>query len=203
MSGEIKNVLRVDASARHEGSATREIADAVVNALTSGSADATVVTRDVATGLPFLDSTWIGANFTPADDRSGDQKAALALSDELIAELRAADAIVIGVPIYNFGVPAALKAWIDLIARAGETFRYTEEGPAGLLEGKKAYLVVGSGGTPAGSDWDYASTYMKHVLGFIGVTDVTVFAADQAALIGEESTKNALASVREAFGLAA
>ncbi|NVK34726.1 MAG: NAD(P)H-dependent oxidoreductase [Rhodobacteraceae bacterium] len=203
MSGNVNTVLRIDASARMEGSATREIADVVVKGLTADAAAAKVITRDVSTGLPFLDEHWVGANFTPAEARSDEQKAALELSDSLISELREADAIVIGVPVYNFGVPAALKAWVDLVARAGETFRYTENGPVGLLEGKKAYLVVGSGGTPAGSDWDYASTYMKHVLGFLGVSDVTVFAADQAAVLGEESTQKALTAVREAFSLAA
>ena len=86
---------------------------------------------------------------------------------------------MIGVPVYNFGIPASLKAWVDLVARARETFRYSENGPVGLLEGKKAYILLASGGTPVGSDVDFASNYLKFILGFLGITDVTVIAADQ------------------------
>jgi FMN-dependent NADH-azoreductase len=103
----------------------------------------------------------------------------------LIAELEAADTIVIGVPLYNFGIPAALKAWIDLIARARRTFRYTEAGPEGLLKDKKAYLVVASGGVPVGSDYDFATGYLRHVLGFVGITDVTVIDAGQQMMDGD------------------
>ena len=117
----------------------------------------------------------------PADQRSADEKAELALSDTLIAELRAADTIVIGLPIYNFGVPAALKAWVDLVARPGVTFRYGENGPEGLLEGKRVILAMASGGTPAGSDIDFATGFMRHVLGFIGITDVQLVSADAIA----------------------
>ena len=97
---------------------------------------------------------------------------------ELIAELKAADVVVIGAPIYNFGIPAALKAWVDMIARARKTFRYTSEGPEGLLKGKKAYVVIASGGMPVDSDMDFATPYLRQVLGFIGITDVEVIAAD-------------------------
>lgn len=103
----------------------------------------------------------------------------LALSDTLVGELKSADTIVIGTPVYNFAVPAALKAWIDLVARARETFQYTEDGPVGLLQGKKAYVIIASGGTKVGSEIDFAGNYLKHVLGFIGITDVTIVAADQ------------------------
>jgi len=113
----------------------------------------------------------------------------LAHSDELIAELEAADTIVIGVPVYNFAIPAALKAWVDQIARARRTFRYTETGPEGLLKGKKAYLVVASGGVPVGSDYDFATGYLRHVLGFVGITDVTVIEAGQQMMDGEAVTR--------------
>ena len=138
-----------------------------------------MVSRDVSQGLPFLDEEWVGANFTDPVDRSEDQRSKLALSDTLVGELKAADTIVIGTPIYNFSVPAALKAWIDQIARARETFKYTENGPVGLLEGKKAYVLVASGGTKVGSEIDFAATYLKHILGFVGIQDVTIVAADQ------------------------
>jgi FMN-dependent NADH-azoreductase len=148
----------------------------------------------------LLTENWVGANFTDDADRSDDQKAALAASDEMIAELEAADTIVIGVPIYNFSIPAALKAWIDLIARARKTFRYTEAGPEGLLKGKKAYLVVTSGGVPVGSDYDFATGYLRHVLGFVGITDVNIIAADQQMMNGEaiNQATTAIADLKQA-----
>jgi FMN-dependent NADH-azoreductase len=144
------------------------------------------VQRDLALTPPaLLTEGWVGANFTDDADRSDEQKALLAGSDELIAELEAANTIVIGVPVYNFAIPASLKAWVDLIARARRTFRYTESGPEGLLKDKKAYLVVASGGVPVGSDYDFATGYLRHVLGFVGITDVTIIAADQQMMDGE------------------
>jgi FMN-dependent NADH-azoreductase len=116
-----------------------------------------------------LDTDWVTANFTPPEERGEAERAALAESDALVAELKAADVLVIGVPIYNFGIPAALKAWVDLVARARVTFRYTEQGPVGLLTGKRAYLAVASGGTPVGSAIDFATGYLRHVLGFLGI----------------------------------
>lgn len=169
-------LLKIEASARYQGSVSRDLTSAIAARLGASK----IVTRDLAqTPLPQLDETWIGANFTPPDSRTAAQNAALALSDRLVEELEAADTIVIGVPIYNFGIPAALKAWIDLVARAGRTFRYTENGPHGLLTGKRAVLAVASGGTPAGSEIDFATTYMRHVLGFLGITEVEIVAADQ------------------------
>ena len=153
----------------------------------------TVTTRDVATGIPAIDSDWTGANFTPAAERTDAQKQRLAQSDTLIDEIKTADTLVLSVPMYNFGTPSTLKAWIDHICRAGETFNYTAEGPVGLLTGKRAVLVVTTGGTPAESDWDYTTPYLRHVLGFIGITDVTVIASD---LLLEDQDK-AVAQARE------
>ena len=167
-------VLNIQASARHDGSVTRQLSDKI---LTEIAADQTI-TRDLATGLPLLDAAWLAANFTLADDRTDVQRETLALSDTLITEIKQADTIVIGSPVYNFSVPAVLKAWIDQIARVGVTFKYTPDGPVGLLSGKRAIIVIASGGTPVGSDIDYASGYLKHIMGFIGITDVTIIAAD-------------------------
>ena len=167
-------VLNIQASARHDGSVTRQLSDKI---LTKIAADQTI-TRDLATGLPLLDAAWLAANFTLADDRTDVQRETLALSDTLITEIKQADTIVIGSPVYNFSVPAVLKAWIDQIARVGVTFKYTPDGPVGLLSGKRAIIVIASGGTPVGSDIDYASDYLKHIMGFIGITDVTIIAAD-------------------------
>ena len=176
-------VLRVDGSARTEGSVSRSLTDALVDRLEADGA--AVTTRDLTEGVPFVDQAWIAANFTADDDRSAAQREALAVSDTLVTELKAADVIVIGVPIYNFGVPAALKAWIDLVARARVTFRYTENGPEGLLKGKTAVLLVASGGTAVGSDIDFATGYLKHVLGFLGITNIRIVAADRLMVEGD------------------
>lgn len=175
-------LLRIDSSANLENSVTRALADRIVAKL----GDTDVITRDLATSpLPQITHTWAVARAVAKEDRSAEQNEALAQSDALIDELRRADTIVIGVPVYNFSIPASLKAWIDLVCRAGETFRYSEAGPEGLLKNKRAILAVASGGVPVGSDADHATGYMKTVLGFIGITDVTVVAADAIALDAE------------------
>ena len=185
-----RNILRIDASARRTGSVSRDLVDHIVARLTD-AAPATVITRDLSQSLPHVDENWIGANFTPADDRTDEQKATLGLSDSLVAEVQAADTLVIGLPIYNFGVPAALKAWIDMIARVGVTFAYTSEGPKGLLTGKRAIIAVASGGTQVGSDYDFATGYVRHVLGFIGISDVQFVSADRTAMDLEGTVKAA------------
>ena len=177
------HILRVDASMRNEGSVSRVLADKLVARL--ATADSTITERDLAKGIDLINEAWIGANFTDPADRTDAQKAALAKSDALVQELREADTLVISAPVYNFHVPAALKAWIDMIARARETFRYTENGPEGLLTGKKAYIVVTSGGTVLGSEYDFISGYLRHVLGFIGITDVSFI--DSSGLMLDET----------------
>ncbi len=177
-----KSILHIDASARRETSVTRDLSKDVVARLNGD-----VVTRDLFDGLPVMDESWIGANFTPEADRTDAQKELLALSDTLIAEVKAADVLVIGVPVYNFGIPTNLKAWVDMICRAGITFRYTEAGPEGLVTGKRAILVAATGGTPVGSEIDFATNYMRHILGFIGITDVQVVAADRLSVDAEGS----------------
>ncbi len=177
-------LLRVDASMRVEGSATRALADAFLARFESGAAArglvASVTRRDLAAEpTPPIDAGWIEANFTPAEQRTPAQSARLALSDGLIAELRAADLLLLAAPIYNFGPPAALKAWIDQVARARETFRYTEQGPVGLLTGKRAVAFVASGGTEVDGPIDFMTPYLRHALGFIGIGDVTVVAASR------------------------
>jgi len=189
------SVLRIDASARHAGSVTRELTDKIISKLSPDS----VVTRDLAISpIPQIDEAWVGANFTPVDGRSDEQIERLNLSGKLVDEIKNADTLVIGLPIYNFGVPAALKAWIDHIARAGLSFQYSSEGPKGLLTGKRAIIAVASGGTATGSDIDFATPYIRHVLGFIGITDVDVVAADQMAVDADlslEKAKNAIATL--------
>jgi len=185
-----QNILRIDASARRTGSISRDLTDRILDRLATG-APLNVTTRDLADGLPQIDEAWIGANFTAPADRSDAQRAALELSDSLVAELQAADTLVIGLPIYNFGVPAALKAWIDLIARVGVTFQYTADGPQGLLAGKRVIIALASGGTEMGSDVDFATGYIRHVLGFVGISDVQFVRADRSAIDPEGSVKAA------------
>ncbi len=151
----------------------------------------TTVHRDTNDGIPHLTPDWVAANFTPADDRTADQKAELALSDTLVAELQAADTLIISTPVYNFGIPSTLKAWIDHVCRAGMTFQYSENGPKGLLTGKRAIIVAASGGMPVGSDADFATSYLRFVLGFVGITDVTVIAADRIIAQGDEAIADA------------
>ena len=183
-------ILRIDSSARTEGSISRRLADSVIERF-ANAGEIAVTTRDLNDALPHVTETWIGANFTDEAERNDIQRATLAKSDQLVAEIKAADVLVIGLPIYNFGVPASLKAWIDLVARRGVTFEYTENGPKGLLSDKRAIVAVASGGTEVGSDIDFATGYLRHVLGFIGITDVIFVNADRLAVEPEATLKAA------------
>ena len=185
------NILRVDASGRQQGSSSRELVSYLLAGLDARCASSEVRVRDLAESLPHVDQSWIEANFTAPEERSEQQQRVLSLSDSLVEELQQADIVVIGMPIYNFGVPAALKAWVDLIARARLTFRYTENGPVGLLTGKRAVLVVASGGVPIDSDFDFATPYMRRALNFVGITDIEVIAADGQNARGEAALRKA------------
>jgi FMN-dependent NADH-azoreductase len=195
-------VLEVSASGRINGSASRELTRDLIAALDERYPNVRTTRRDLTDGVPFVDEAWIEANFTPEESRTDRQREALAFSDALVAELRNADVLVIGVPIYNFSIPAALKAWIDMIARARVTFRYTENGPKGLLEGKKAYLVVTTGGIAVGSTVEFATPYLEHALAFVGITDIEVIAADKLNSQPGESMDAARARIAELIHLA-
>lgn len=184
-------ILRIDASARVTDSVSRTLTTQIIDRL----APEVTTVRDLTTAIPQLDEAWITASHTPADQRSAQHRAALSLSDTLVAEVMAADTLVIGLPIYNFGVPAALKAWVDQIARVGVTFQYTPTGAKGLLTDKRAIIAVASGGTEAGSDIDFATGYMRHVLGFVGITDVAFVTADRLAIDPDASHKVARAQI--------
>jgi len=184
-------VLRVDASARVEDSITRQLADRLIQGMKDLTPDLSLSRRDVAQGLPFVDAAWVNANLTDPEMRSEAQRQALAGSDALVAEVMDADVWVIATPIYNFGVPASLKAWIDQIARARLTFRYTDQGPKGLLSGKKVYILTATGGTEVGSAIDFATPWLRFVLNFLGITDVEVIAADRSMLRGDSARQTA------------
>ena len=186
------NILQINASARREGANSTRLADAVVDRLKAAHPDARVTLRDLAvTPHPMLDEAALGALFTPADQRTPEQAARAALDDALIAEIQAHDIVVLGVPMYNFGIPAQLKNWIDAIARAGVTFRYTETGPEGLLKGKKVYLALARGGLYRDTDKDAQVPYLKNVLGFLGMTDLSLIYAEGLNMGPEAAAKRA------------
>ena len=198
----MSNILYLTSSIRSDAnSISRGLGQNIVDSL-AAKIGASVITRDSAAGpLPFVSAERFAANLTPADERTPEQAKLAAIADTLIAELQAADTIVIASPMYNFGPPASLKAWADLVARAGTTFRYTATGPEGLLTGKKAYLAIVSGGTPMGSDIDFMSRWLIFFLGFLGITDVEMVAADgimgadgEAKIAAEQVTAARLAA---------
>jgi FMN-dependent NADH-azoreductase len=156
---------------------------------------AQIIRRDLAEGIPLVDETWIKANNLPDSDRDELHRQALALSDMLIDELQA-DIWVLGTPVYNFSLPPVLKAWIDQICRARVTFAYSEQGPKGLLRDRRVYLAVASGGSKVGSPTEFLTPYVRHVLGFIGIKDIEIIAADQLLMAGDDKIAEAEAAVK-------
>ncbi|RXZ36144.1 FMN-dependent NADH-azoreductase [Oxalobacteraceae bacterium CAVE-383] len=194
----MSTILHLNTSIRSSGSHSRTLSGEFLAMLAVPGKD-TVIERDLAgQPVPHLDEATMGAFFTPADKRSPAQNQALALSDKLIAEVQSADTIVIGAPMYNFSISSGFKAWIDHVARAGVTFKYTETGPVGLLQGKKVFVFTARGGVysygPAAA-MDFHETYLRAVLGFIGLTDVT-FVHTEGLGMGEEAVKQAVAQTR-------
>lgn len=185
------NILEVSGSGRRTDSITRQLSAELIAKLRQQFGDAGIQRRDLSDGISLVNEEWIAANFTAAEERSSEQHLVLQKSDELVAEVKNADVIVIGSPMYNFGIPAALKAWVDMIARARVTFRYTENGPEGLLTGKKAYLVIASGGVAVDSEADFATPYLRHALRFLGITDISVIAAEQLNMAADQGISNA------------
>ena len=186
------NILQVNSSARVDASHSSRLANVMVERLRAADAGAKLTVRDLGrTPHPVLDETALQALFTPAEQRSAEQNARVALDDALITEIQAADVVVLGVPMYNFGVPAQLKNWIDAIARVKVTFQYTEKGPEGLLKGKKVYVVLTRGGKYRDTPNDSQVPYLKTVLGFLGMTDVQFVYAEGLAM-GPESEAQAL-----------
>lgn len=175
-------LLKIDSSPMGDYSVSRHLTDEFVADWKAANAGGTVVTRDLTTDTPpAVTGAWIAAAYTPVDARSEDQKKVLALSDELLAELLGADEWVFGVPMWNFGVPAVLKLWIDQIARVGVVFKYGANGPEGMVKGKKVTFLIASGGnyapgTPA-EHYNFVEPYLRTVFGFLGVTDQTVITA--------------------------
>ena len=187
------NILQINASARREGANSTRVANTIVARLQAANPGAQLTLRDLAvTPHPVLDEAALGALFTPVDQRSPEQAARVALDDALIAEIQAHDTLVLGVPMYNFGVPVQLKSWIDAIARTGVTFRYTETGPEGLLKGKKVYVALARGGLYRDTASDSQVPYLKSVLSFLGLSDVSFIYAEGLAM-GTEAAEKAFA----------
>lgn len=178
------NVLRIDSGANRIGSVSRSLADSLTARLVEDGA--TVTTREVSGGLPMVDASWVAAVF------EGGDPLALVLSDELVAEVLAADSLILVAPMYNFGIPAAMKSWIDQVLRRGRTFRFTAAGSEGLaLNIKKAWIVTATSGVEIGSPQDMLTPYLTAVLRFIGVEDVEVIGAGQSLILGDVSIQRA------------
>ena len=191
----MSQILLVTTSPRGAESYSNQIAQALVAKLQAAAPGARLVTRNVATApLPHVGEDYVVGRMLPVEERTAAQAGAVALSDTVIAELLASDTIVIASPMYNFGVPSTLKAWIDHLARAGHTFSYGAAGPVGLVTGKKVYLVQARGGVysegPMGG-YNFQEPYLKAVLGFLGMTDVETILVEGIAF-GPEATEKAL-----------
>jgi FMN-dependent NADH-azoreductase len=193
----MKNLLQINSSIFSSGGQSSQLADQFVAAWHSRHPHAQVLLRDLARApLPHLDAQRVTAFFTQPETRTPEQQAFVAESDALIDEIEQAEIIVIGLPMYNFGIPSTLKAYFDHIARAGVTFRYTENGPQGLLTGKKAYVFATRGGLYAGTPLDSQTNYVRNFLGFLGITDVE-FVYAEGLNMGEAIKDTALAEARQ------
>ncbi|MGK9120395.1 FMN-dependent NADH-azoreductase [Olivibacter jilunii] len=170
-------ILNIISSPRGEQSNSIKLANAVIDRLREKEPASFVKVKDLTRNpFPHLEEVHLNAFFTPAEKHTDENRAAIQHSNEAIQEIMDADILVIGAPMYNFGISSTLKAWIDHITRAGITFKYTPEGPVGLITGKKAYVAVTTGGIYSSGDYkpfDFVTPYLKMALGFIGITDVT------------------------------
>ena len=182
-------ILHLDSSARKNESISRKLAKDLVNKIKKN--DDEVIYRDISENIPFV-SGIKGAGFViPEEERTEKDKELFKFSDQLVDEFLESNTIVISTPIYNFGPPAAAKAWFDMIARAGRTFKYEATGPVGLVDGnKKVYLVVTSGGVPVGSSVDFCTSWFKQALNFLGISDIEIIDASQLN-INDDNLKKA------------
>jgi len=194
-------ILHLISSPRGNDSVSIKLANAIIEKLQGKYPDSTVEELDLLkSNVPHLDTAHLRSFFTPAEQLTPDDREAIRYSDNAISQLIAADIIVIGAPLYNFGIPSALKAWIDHIARAGKTFRYDENGPEGLVKGKKVYVAMASGAVYSDGiykPYDHVSTYLESVLGFLGMTDFTLYRAEGMNIPGlqENALDNAIESI--------
>ena len=200
----MQNVLFVSSSLMSDASTSRRIAGELVQAMQTENPGLRITERHLQPdSMPHLSLELLGAFAKPADQRSASEAGSVAFADRLIEEVEAADTIVIAAPMYNFSIPSTLKAWIDHIARGGRTFRYTANGPEGLLKGKKVHIVVSRGGSYTGESpakaLDFQEPYLRGVLGFVGLDDVSFIHVEGQA-IGPEAAAKGLASARAQIG---
>ncbi|MEG1042392.1 MAG: FMN-dependent NADH-azoreductase [Pseudomonas sp.] len=182
----MSHVLVIESSARQQDSISRQLTRDFVSQWQAAHPGDHVTLRDLAVNpVPHLDANLLGGWMKPEDQRSGDELQALARSNELTDEVLAADVLVLAAPMYNFTIPSTLKAWLDHVLRAGITFKYTETGPQGLLTGKKAYILTARGGIHAGASSDHQEPYLRQVMAFIGIHDVTFIHAEGLNLGGD------------------
>jgi FMN-dependent NADH-azoreductase len=198
-------LLQINASINQGSGQSSQLANQFVAAFRKNHPDATVIVRDVAASepVPHLTSERFAAFITKPHERDPSQHAVVAYSDTLIEEIRRADVVVIGLPMYNFGVPSQLKAYFDHIARAGVTFGYTEKGPVGLLGGKKVYVFAARGGQYAGTPIDTQTSYVRDFLAFLGMTDVQFVYAEGLAISAESREAGLAKAASEIARLAA
>jgi FMN-dependent NADH-azoreductase len=198
-------LLQINASINHSNSQSSQLAEQFVAAFHKRFPEARIVTRDVAAAdpVPHLNGERFGAFISKPEERSAAQHAVVAYSDALIAELKQADIIVLGLPMYNFGVPSQLKAYFDHIARAGVTFKYTENGPVGQLTGKKVYVFAARGGLYAGTPLDTQTSYVRDFLRFLGMTDVEFVYAEGLAISPQSRETSLAKAIAEIARLAA
>lgn len=189
------NILHIDSAITADASVSRKLTAQIVAHLKAANADATITYRDLNDGVPTIDTDWFKAVRMAPTEPTEDQQKLIAISDAYINDIRAADVLVIGLPVYNFTITAQLKNWLDQIARAGVSFRYTASGPEGLLTGKRAIVAYAAAGTPFGSGVDFASGYLRHMLGFVGITDVQFVPADGLAFDREAGLARAQAAL--------
>ena len=188
------NILQINSSIFSEGGQSSRLADQLVERLRGQNPGASLTVRDLALEpVPHLDAERFGAFLAKPGERSAAQQAVIEHSDALIDELKRADVIVLGLPMYNFGLPSTLKAYFDHVARAGATFRYTEKGPVGLLTGKKVYVFTARGGLYAGTPRDTQTPYVRDFLAFLGMDDIEFIHAEGLA-ISEASKQQGIAS---------
>ena len=183
-------IYQIDSSARKKGSTSRALAKKLLDKIKKPEDE--VIYRDLDDEMLFVSGLTESGMKIPENEQTNQHKKMFELSDKLVSELKESDKIIISVPIYNFGPPATLKAWSDLAARVGQTFKYTEDGTRiGLLDDKQVYLVITSGGTKINSKEDYLTPWLIHMLNFFGIKNIEIIAADQMALDYEKSIKDA------------
>ncbi|MBA1232536.1 FMN-dependent NADH-azoreductase [Pseudomonas viridiflava] len=197
----MSRLLVIESSARHQDSVSRQLTQQFLSQWQAAHPSDEVTVRDLATHpVPHLDETLLGGWMKPAEQRSNIEQAALDRSNTLTDELIAADVLVLAAPMYNFAIPSTLKAWFDHVLRAGVTFKYTETGPQGLLTGKRAFVLTARGGIYTGSSLDHQEPYVRQVLGFIGIHDVTFIHAEGLNMGGdfvEKGMNQALAKLAQ------